>query len=379
MQPWFFYGIIPAFIYIAIGIILLIPIIGNKRIFYFSSKQSIIIPTILFAITISTYGIGMNINGFISYLPVIAITYLILNIRPDFSCYLISFITKYLAIFISISLFFYIIFLLVPMQLPMYYPPNGMYPNGFANQFINIIITIIPHYYRFQSVFIEPGHMVMGIYPLIFLNRYNIKNIYVIILIIAVILSLSLAGFIYFILGPIILTIFQGKLKTIIISFLLSVICIIGIYIYSENNPDSILTLAIVNRLEYSPEDNSIAGDNRVTGNIKVVYEKVIKSDDIWFGTSKYDYIAEEGGNNGYKIILVRWGIFQLFMISISFLSIALYSNNKIVLAYVLLLLLMISQNYYPYWPSMLINLICGSKYIKYQWPKSKYSKQYIV
>ena len=154
--------------------------------------------------------------------------------------------------------------------------------------------------FRFQSVFLEPGHMTMGLAPLLFVNKYNLKNRYVLILFIAQMLSLSLAGYMMMMIGYGILFLFdkQSK-KSKLISVLLSVILISSIASFMQNSfENNIFDDLIFRRMQF--ENGHFVGDNRSSIYLDRQFEDVVSSSDILTGRY-FNAEMSEKGVAGYK------------------------------------------------------------------------------
>lgn len=366
MQPWFFYGtFIKSYIYVILFVLLISPIyVSDKNIIFKPLNKNDFNTYAIFSIGLIVFSSTNSLNALISSIPTVLLTLYVIRLKSEVKNDIIDFITKYLSIFIFVSLVIHIFILLFPINADIYYPPNGSYEKGFYQYYIDIIATWMP-YKRFQSVFIEPGHLTMGVFPLLLINRFNLKNKYVLILFIAQLFSLSLAGYLYSFIALFVLAIFKKKVKSIIISIVL-IFTLVGLgYNYAIDNPDSAVSLAILERLRI--EDNDIAGNNRVSDFVDNIYQKVVSSDDVFWGTTKYDEQLSRDSGNGYKVIIIKQGIIPLIFIIISFLRIGTIYNRKYVWFLVFMLLLMISQNFYPYWSSTIISLFAGSNYLAYK------------
>lgn len=367
MQPWFFYGtFIKSYIYVTLFVILILPIyVSDKNVIFRPFNKKDFSTFVIFSLGLIVYSSTNSLNALISSIPTVLLTLYVIKLKSEVKNDIIDFITKYLSLFILVSLVIHIFILLFSINGDIYYPPDGSYEKGFYQYFIDIIATWMP-YKRFQSVFIEPGHLTMGVFPLLLINRFNLKNKYVLILFIAQLFSLSLAGYIYSFIALLVLAIFKKKIKSIILSIII-IASLVGIcYNYAVNNPDSAISLAILERLQI--EDNNIAGNNRITDLVEQAYENVISSEDIYWGTSQYDrHFLSGTGNNGYKVIIIKQGIFPIIFIILSFLRVGITYNKKLVWFFIFMLLLMISQNFYPYWSSTIISLFAGSNYLAYK------------
>ena len=69
-------------------------------------------------------------------------------------------------------------------------------------------------------------------------------------------------------------------------------------------------------------------------------------------------------GINGYKVIVIRCGIILLLFLAVAYLMQYRNSKSRDSFFLILMLLLMNSQNFYPYWICTLIILLAGPYYI---------------
>lgn len=362
MQPWFFYGTwVKGHIYTFLIVILLLPFLKYKYIFseltVFKKKDAIML-----SLSFIIYGISNGINSTLGFLPVIVFILFYFRIEDSIKIDVINYITKYLSIFIGVSLVVHIIYLSTRFNTTFFYPNDGSYPGGFNQMYINIVSSWMP-YIRFQSVFIEPGHLIVGIFPLLLINKFNLRNKYVFILFVALLFSLSLAGYLYTLISFIYFSITQKKIIRLFVFTIVTSLIVYITYSYMENNEDSPLSLAIASRLIIE-DDGDFSGNNRVTEYTDNIYKKVCDSSDVFWGTSRYDKNLKDEGNNGYKIIVVRSGVIPLF-----FLLLAILLQNRLYMSkdssfVILMFIIMNSQNFYPYWICSIIILLTGPYYI---------------
>lgn len=363
MQPWFFYGTwVKNPVYALFTVFLLLPCFCKPYLFDKKSVNRNQLRMCLLFLSLLFLHFTMGVNATLGVLPSIVILVFLFYLRSDLKVEALRFITEKMAICVGISLAVHIVFLIVNIPSGTFFPPDGSYNKGFDMQYVNIVSSWMP-YKRFQSVFIEPGHLIVGIFPLLLINKFNLKNKYVLILFIALLFSLSLSGYLYSIVAFIYLSLSRGNVKKCIISIAASLCFIAGMYFYMQANEDSVLTKAIAERLVF--EDGDFTGDNRVTDFVDNIYNKVKESDDIYFGTHIYDKAMIGEGINGYKAIAIRSGIVPLLLIAFAFFVQYKNCRSKDSLFLVLMLILMNSQNFYPYWVCTLIILIGGPYYLK--------------
>lgn len=148
---------------------------------------------------------------------------------------------------------------------------------------------------RFFAYFDEPG--VLGtISGMILLSqKFNLKKWYNVVLLIAGILSISMAFFIFAFAG---LLLGRYKYKWVV------VIGVIGL----------VITLSQIDYLEplfmrFTIEDNQLAGDNRTSDFFDQWFSSFMQTPDVWTGKGRgYAAYINEGGSS-YKNIIVDYGI----------------------------------------------------------------------
>ena len=206
--------------------------------------------------------------------------------------------------------------------------------------------------------------MTMGLAPLLFINKYDIKKLPVLIMLITQLFSFSLAGYIILLFGFLYQSILQRGIKKLLspiamISFF-SLFFYISTFVYQEN----LFKELIIARMEW--DGNSIAGDDRSSYYLDRQYEKYINSGIQTLTGIGYDSVKSEKGVSGYKLFMVSYGLIGLFLLlSFYCLVIAKRPKTKGRLGLLFLLLLLLYQNSYPIWWCMLVALSCGNVYMK--------------
>ena len=165
---------------------------------------------------------------------------------------------------------------------------------------------------RFRSVFIEPGQLATPCVYLFFARGGQFKDWKNIVLLISILLSFSLAGYVVLFLGIILNLIFVRRNVGIIkLLVLFSVMGTISFSIIKAANEDNPLYSLIFERLEYD-EETGISGNDRSDTVFDVNFNKFVNSGDILFGIG--DEMAEGEVNwanhaSGIKKYLVNFGI----------------------------------------------------------------------
>lgn len=357
MYPWFFWNF-PVQYFSLLGAIYTIVLLSKGEIL--SHRLKISSTIFLFFVL---YQWIDKYNNFFSHIESLSnwIIFLgIFSLKEEFRAEIISFITKWFSILLGVSLFFYIIHNL-GVSLPSASIQRANALNSYTNYYFFLSID---GQMRFQSIFLEPGHMTMGLAPLLFLNRYNYRNKYVIILLLAQLFSFSLAGYIVMAIGYTYVVLFSSQnnrfWKIVLPVLIFSVFLYLVQLIYS----DDLFNDLIMARLEWT--GTSIAGDDRSGDYLDYVYDRVCNSSSKWTGE---EWISEksEKGVAGFKLYFVMYGIIGTLLCIISYIKAVFISRSNLIwkAGLLLILFLLLYQNAYPLWWCLLIQLVLGLSYLK--------------
>ena len=289
----------------------------------------------------------------------------ILLLKREYQIILIHFITKWTSLIVGVSLLFYFLHLLgIPLPYTnISYSESLSYSEPFQNYFFFIKLS---NSYRFQSIFLEPGHLTLVLAPLLFLHGYNIRNKYVVVLLVAQIFTFSLAGYITLFFGIIWNTFFNNsankKSKHFLFVSVVIIVCIIVLNIlFSEN----IFKILILDRLQV--HNGQILGYNRTNELFDVIYDNFLKSNRLLYGEpTKMEDLFLGHGVAGYKVFILNYGVIGFVLGLLCYIyPIVLSKNKKTSIGFTALLLLLLSQNAYPLWWVFLIFLIVGACYFE--------------
>ncbi len=360
MYPWFTWnGSTTSFIIIILSSFFSIFFyFFNRRIFHFK-KNINIIGTFFLVLSFLFYSKGFNFIGIIQQLFVMIIITFLLNIEDNYKVQVLNFITKWFAIFLFVSLMYYILYL-IGISLPFSYLSNSQIGYSGNNYYLFVINDENLFYFRFRSIFAEPGHLTMGIIPLLFANRFDLKNKFVIVLLVVEFFTFSLAGYITIFLSMLLL-IFINRKNNLYLFLIFSFLSISSILIYKSGDEENLFYKSIGSRLIYDENKGTIEGDNRTTSFVDAYFEKYIFTSDSIFGLGfeKTNYITSKEGA-GYKIFLLRFGLITFLTILIFYLVLISNYLNKITIGFFLMFLLLILQNTYPFWFCVIFIFITG-------------------
>lgn len=179
---------------------------------------------------------------------------------------------------------------------------------------------------RFQSVFLEPGHLGTAAAFLLMLQIGHWKRWYNIVLIIASLLTFSLAAYVL-----LVLIAFLGAWivhKEIFAKLAITIVVLgtvlIGSLFYNEG--DNLVNNLIIDRLAI--EDGKLVGDNRVTDKFGAAYDDFVKTSDVWFGR---DYTLDDFGfgNAGYRVFIYDNGLIGLLLVLMFYYTATVFSPNR--------------------------------------------------
>lgn len=217
---------------------------------------------------------------------------------------------------------------------------------------------------RFNGPFNEPGHLGMMSAFLLFADGFKFHKKSTWIIFLALLMTLSLSGYILAFVGFLFLKYYNGKIKmNVMLPFLIFIVAgyLYGVY---YNDGENIINERIISRFEYD-EERGIVGNNRVRGDIHLYFLSLLSDPDLLMFGYDYETVhkwAYEGSRGtGIEMFIVRFGILG-FILSLSFYFVCfLYDRPKKAAAlYLIFVFLMLLQRSYWYWASWLICYLYG-------------------
>lgn len=289
-------------------------------------------------------------------LPII----LVILLRNEYYGKLIISISKMFAVILIPAIFLHLLISFIPV------PSLGLFSTPLYGSYANYIFNIhsLDSYSeRFNACFCEPGHLGMIMSFLLYVNKYQVKKWYVIVCLVSLLLSLSLAGYVLLILGYL-FYLLSGNFAMRSVKYLCwaAFVFIIAYYIsINYNGGHNYVNEKIVERLEYD-KDQGIKGNNRVTLATDTFFESSDLSDfivGIRSGKIMQDW---ELSGSGYKIFIMEYGIISLALVFLLYLYITKRSpksTRKCCYGLLLLYCAAFMQRSYPFWAAWLIPFIC--------------------
>lgn len=310
------------------------------------------LPSVMGYVAISTYMLitsETNINGYIVNLFHTAIFFSIFRLNPERMEKLMTFICKVMGGLLAVSIPAFLLYL-VGFQ---FVGVNASYGDGlysYTNHFLFLIDdrALWAFFPRYSSVFLEPGHLGTVVALLLSTQFGKWKKWYNIVLLVALLLTFSLAAYVIYVIVIFLKLWTQGKQfigKLVMVTSLIAVI-VIGSFFY--NNGENLLHDLILIRLEV--EDGDLVGNNRVTEDFDTDFEKLCTSSAVIFGKKRDN---PEFGNSGYKVFIYENGIIgTILMLAFYFATLGRVNNRKAATSAFILALLGFIVRGYPLWYS---------------------------
>jgi len=312
---------------------------------YFSFSKQNIIPFVLFFATLLYTKREQNLNGFIGgILPFISL-FLIFSLKPVYKARFLETVTKTLSVILAISLIAWIIVIL-GVNLPH---TDLFYKSGDKVYTLNCYYVFIEYtsgtivFQRFMSIFIEPGYLAALLAILIYINNFQLRRKEILILLLALIFTFSLAG--YFLLAVAYISYLLRNKKQAIRYLLFSVIILTLSYNLTirTNSGNNMFNELVLQRLIVNDEGR-LSGYNRTNEKMDLMFLDFLKSKDVLTGIGNR-YI-QFGGNVGYKPYIIINGIIGLFLLLLSYLSGWVYNKRFFSLTISVLFIMIFSKGH---------------------------------
>lgn len=287
-------------------------------------KSELVVALIFFAlfIFITNYQATRFLNASIlSYSRSFLMLFLLILVAITDKLYAkeaLFFIAKSLAGILLVSMVVHILIMFV--ELPFiptpYITSEGEMPYGiFSNYIVLIKSNVDEGMIRFQGPFLEPGQLGTLLAFLLFILEYDFKEKWRLILLVALIMTFSLAGYVLGVFGFIMVKV-KNVRRALLYGILLFSIIALGRTINDGKNAFNEL---ILSRLELD-EEKGIVGNNRNTQQVDVLFEETISDPSaLLFGT-RYRSDLDQLAGTGYKNYIIAGGIFPLLFLLLFFL-----------------------------------------------------------
>ena len=239
-------------------------------------------------------------------------------------------------------------------------PNDGIVINEGAEGYVytNYWLCIRGAFYdiRFNSFFLEPGHTAMIAAFTIMANNFNLKDKYVLTILICSLFTFSLAGYVLFIAGYLMKRVFQNSFREAFKSVLRYVALLACSYFVAinYNGGDNLVNMLIVERLQYDDEVG-ISGNNRTGERTDDTFYDFMRSSEVLTGMppSKYSSYRDEDliRGAGYKLYIMQKGIVGTILIFVFYFMLYRKGKSRSLMSCMLVMyILAFIQRAYPMW-----------------------------
>ncbi len=338
----------------------------RKQFMFQHSKSTII--SIFLLIIVELYTVkGGNFFTFSGILLGASPIIFVLMLKDHYKVELFDYFTSALAFILLVSMFFWILFL-IDVPLPKYYVNFNKNQYQFDNYFFFLIhykdLTIsIP---RFSSIFLEPGHLGIIATFILYANRFNYKSFKIIIILIATILTFSLAAYVLLLFSfSAYLIVYKQKDKAV--RYLIIWVLLFGfIYYFFENysHGNNVVNKLIIERLHI--EESDFFKNARFSKSMNLYFENFLPSYDLFLGIGSKEYLAMNfGPNAGYKVFFVQHGLIGVLILLLLYLSFIKGYFNRYVFLFLIVYTLSFLQRSYALWHAQLLIFITALPTLK--------------
>ena len=301
---------------------------------------------------ISTYMLIVNqtnVNGYIVNLFHIGIFFSIFRLKTEKFGAMMTFLCRTMGILLSVSIPAFLLYL-VGFPFVGVDAAFGDDVYSYTNYFLFMIDdrSLWEFFPRFSSVFLEPGHLGTTAALLLSTQFGKWKKWYNVVILVALLLSFSLAAYVIYVVVIFLKLWVQRKQFIGKLVMMVGLIAAIVTASFFYNNGENLLHDLLLIRLEM--EDGELAGNNRVTGDFDTDFEKLCGSTDIIFGKKRE---TVDFGNSGYKVFIYENGIVGTLLMLIFYItSLGKIRNKRAAMSAFILAFLGFVVRGYPLWYS---------------------------
>lgn len=380
MNAYFLWGIPSVVITFLCVLMGFLPYVGRIKPNYKSYYVWCLIPILILAV------LKINIIYFLTQLFICISILQILSLPNDYKRELLNFNGIFLASILLISLTAWIVNLFVA-ETPIYGLLDYRNTYFFENHILFLRLTNVTGYFRFVSIFMEPGHLSMFCVFFLYAMDFDFNRWYTWVFLLSILFSLSLAGYILLVLAFLFNSIQRNRAIFKRVAFFL-VLLLGGSWIVIHfGGEDNIVYEKIFLRME-ADDETIIAGNNRTDSYTNDVFDKFVRTSDVWMGYSLYEYQQKEGNGTiqgaGYKMYAFRNGILGILACFFFYFYLAYKSvNRRYMMLFLIIFVIAFLQRAYPFWMAWMLPFLCTlntknterKKYLKNEYKSTLYIK----
>ena len=291
----------------------------------------------------------------------LSLAVVLINIKNEWRTELFDKISTWFAILLSISIFAWLIHLFYPLPHTTIIEDSAWnHPRPIYNYFLFREFDQYddgPGFARFQSFFLEPGHLGTIVALFLFANRFDFLKKRNIVFLLAIILSLSASAYVLVGIGSLL----YRHSKKSSSKFILGVLFVFAFIFFFTfyNDGDNVVNNLIFGKL--TRDEGAIEG--RVTLYVIQKFNNMWSTgNDLLFGTGLFG--KDEFLGAGIIIYFVQQGIVGTILLFLVYFCIYKSCKSGYGLLFFFIYLISFSQRTYPYWDFFIIPFILGLSYV---------------
>jgi hypothetical protein len=310
------------------------------------------------------YQHGGKYYVYIGIIMQVSLAVVLINVKNQWRVELFDKISNWFAILISISLFAWLIHLFLPLphtiiiEESAWNNPRPIYDYFFFREFDPNADGL--SFARFQSVFLEPGHLGTIVAFFLFADHFDFLKKRNIVFLLAVIVSFSASAYVLVGIGYLLHRFSSKNFFQLVIAALL-----LGAFIWffaGYNGGDNVVNNLIFGKL--TREEGAIEG--RVTlGVVQILYNMWSTGEDLLLGKGVFGNDDELLGS-GIILFFVQQGIVGTILLFLVYYCIYKSCKSRYGFLFFLLYIISFLQRTYPYWDFFIITFILWLSYVKY-------------
>lgn len=341
------------------ALMLICTAVGNFHL-QFTQRAYALGGVLLLFVAYTTLTVNIQQGGvvFFSLLP--ALILYVLN--KEHQKNLLRFLTNALGILLIFSVVYYGLGFVVNLPHGSFKVPNNDFYPTFDNYYLflksDLYMSQKADTNRFAAFFLEPGHLSMICCLVMFANRFQFKKYPILwIYLVCVAISFSLVGYIIFFVAFALLRIRN------IATMMATVVLVAGSWLFFTEiwqNGDNPVNVLIFERMKLD-ESKGIKGNNRTTKQTDYFFRQCVKDGTILTGIGNNDNMGQKVMGAGYKIYMLRYGIFAAMFAALYYLMlINPRANKRYAYSFFCVIALLFLQRAYPLWFAWLSTYTLG-------------------
>lgn len=306
---------------------------------------------------------GANLAGYVGMFMTISLAVVMLSLKKEWQIELLKIVSKWFSVLLLLSIIAWLLHFILPLPHSTKIEDSDWgYSITISNYLLfreSVISGMESEVRRFQSFFLEPGHLGTIVSFFIIANQFDFKKKENIIFLICILLSLSASAYVLLALGFLFYTLSKNKSKKIIGSLILVLGVIVFFVLY--NGGDNIVNELIIGKL--TREEGAVEG--RVSSAVLSTYENMLKSGtDMLFGKGIFEEDLLMGA--GMILFFVRHGLVGVVLLILCYFF--LYNNCKSRYGLFIFIIVIVSflQRTYPFWDAFLFPYIWGLAFARH-------------